>query len=1034
MELLQYEQEMSQMNVKNYLILICIALCCHSCAIFMVKEHPYDYSKMDKPTRQAYELTHDFLEICKETEYPVSIPVQTRIDTILINAENAHISIYFNPFFGYIPLREQQVEAIYNALNKRFQKKFKKYTLTVFALNTSIQELVPNYYRTSKEHWDRSRLPTDDIRPVPLIRKLNQPWEVSKGLYNRYIALWPSHGWYYENKLNRWEWQRARVFQTVEDLLPFAFIEPYLLPMLENSGAHVFIPRERDIQTHEIIIDYDSHAFLEQSYQEKSTNNDSDWHNGPGPGFAVDCPPYVSGQNPFLLGTYRRVMVSREPSARINWVPDFPEDGEYGVYISYVQSDSNITDAHYHIHHLGGTSDFLVNQQIGGGTWIFIGKFKFAAGQSKEHGSVVLSNESHENGQYVVADAVRFGGGMGNIARDGLISGRPRFSEAARYYLQYAGMPDTLVYNLNADNIDYNDDYQSRGEWVNYLKGAPFGPNRNRNVPGLGLPIDLSLAFHTDAGYTRNDTVIGTLMIYSSKDADTMTVFPDGMSRLANRDFADILQTQLVEDIRRKYDPIWTRRYLWDRPYSEAYRPNVPAALLELLSHHNFLDMKFALDPRFRFDTSRSIYKAMLKFLATQYEYDYVVQPLPVSHFVATFNENHDVVLSWRPVHDPLEPSAVPQKYRVYQRREHRDFEPILLVDTPTAIIKGLEENILHSFKVSALNEGGESFPSEILSVCRTSPQKGLVLVINGFDRICGPATLEAGPYLGFADFWDQGVPDRYDFKYIGSQYDFQADSPWLDDDAPGHGASHGNFETKRIAGNTFDYPFVHGLSLRQAGYAFVSVSDEAVEEGLIQLDDYEYIDLILGEEKTTDWPKPGAEQQFTAFSPLLQERLQDYCQPGKNLFVSGAYVGTDLYRDKNDSSGIRFAEEVLKFKHRTNYAVKEGAVFSVNADFLEDREPLPFHTDLNPDVYAVEAPDAIEPNGPLARTLMRYTENNTSAVVGYKGAYNVLVMGFPFETIIREKDRHRLMQAIMEFFNPAHSGYTSDRSQKAGE
>ncbi len=61
-------------------------------------------------------------------------------------------------------------------------------------------------------------------------------------------------------------------------------------------------------------------------------------------------------------------------------------------------------------------------------------------------------------------------------------------------------MPDTLVYNLNDNKNDYNDDYQSRAEYGNYLMGAPFGPNKNRDEKGLGIPIDLSLAFHTDAG------------------------------------------------------------------------------------------------------------------------------------------------------------------------------------------------------------------------------------------------------------------------------------------------------------------------------------------------------------------------------------------------------------------------------------------------------------------------------------------------------------------------------------------------------
>ena len=147
---------------------------------------------------------------------------------------------------------------------------------------------------------------------------------------------------------------------------------------------------------------------------------------------------------------------------------------------------------------------------MGGGTWIYLDKFSFAPGINPEQGRVVQLNKGSKRGRTITADAVRFVGGMGNIVRNGATSGRPRYQEAARYYLQYAGMPDTLVWKLN-DSNDYNDDYQSRGEWVNYLMGAPSGPRNNRKAKGLGIPVDLSLAFHTDAGITENDTVIGTL-------------------------------------------------------------------------------------------------------------------------------------------------------------------------------------------------------------------------------------------------------------------------------------------------------------------------------------------------------------------------------------------------------------------------------------------------------------------------------------------------------------------------------------------
>ncbi len=84
--------------------------------------------------------------------------------------------------------------------------------------------------------------------------EISAPFAPTNGLQNRHIAMWQSHGWYYEAKLNRWEWQRARIFQTVEDLYTQSYVLPFLVPMLENSGANVLLPRERDWQTAEVIV------------------------------------------------------------------------------------------------------------------------------------------------------------------------------------------------------------------------------------------------------------------------------------------------------------------------------------------------------------------------------------------------------------------------------------------------------------------------------------------------------------------------------------------------------------------------------------------------------------------------------------------------------------------------------------------------------------------------------------------------------------------------------------------------------------
>ncbi|MEG1545885.1 MAG: xanthan lyase, partial [Bacteroides sp.] len=87
---------------------------------------------------------------------------------------------------------------------------------------------------------------------------------------------------------------------------------------------------------------------------------------------------------------------------------------------------------------------------------------------------VVLSNESSQEG-VICADAVRFGGGMGNIARgitrqQSSTSGLPRYLEAARYSAQWAGMPYNIYSGKEGTN-DYTDDINVRSRMTNYLSG-----------------------------------------------------------------------------------------------------------------------------------------------------------------------------------------------------------------------------------------------------------------------------------------------------------------------------------------------------------------------------------------------------------------------------------------------------------------------------------------------------------------------------------------------------------------------------------
>ena len=558
---------------------------------------------------------------------------------------------------------------------------------------------------------------------------------------------------------------------------------------------------------------------------------------------------------------------------------------------------------------------------------------------------------------------------------------------------------------------------------------------------GLNIPIDMAFAFHSDAGTTYGDTIIGTLGIFQTSAYDG--IYANGTSRYASRDLCDLIQSNIVKDIRTLHEPEWTRRGMWNQSYYEARVPRVPTMLLELLSHQNFADMRYGLDPRFRFTVSRAIYKGMLQFLCSQYKMDYVVQPLPVDSISLRFIEGNRIMLSWQPVDDPLEPTAKADQYIVYTRIGEGDFDNGVIVDTPD-YQTNIPSGVVCSFKVTALNKGGESFPSEILSIGKALNEKGTVLVVNGFSRVSGPAdfTADADTLAGFLDELDHGVPYQTDISYIGPMKEFRRQIPWMDDDASGFGDSYGTHETMVIAGKSFAYTAVHGEAILTAGYSFVSCGltpcsslkkkngrdsianqTDAASGGIpvLRMNDYKYVDLILGKQCQSKMGREGVKPlEFKTFSEEMQNAISDYCRTGGNFFVSGAYVASDLWDNrlaKADEKDKKFAMEVLKYKWRTGQAARNGKVKGVASPFPAIKGNYTYHQELNPESYVVESPDAIEPAVRGAFTVLRYSENNLSAGIAYKGDYKTCVLGFPFESVRPPEEREQLMNAILAFF-----------------
>lgn len=915
----------------------------------------------------------------------VMFPSQPYLVSYNLDDRRRTLNVQLSPSFAAQDFTASSVRFYYKRLAKALPRPYNKYKLTIMAGGLPIEQLVAGSKceKGMPNAWGKT-----EYEGAPWVMNDSRPYFVSHGLFDRHLSLWASHGRYYDGKKDRWKWQRPNLFGTTEDLFTQTIVIPYLIPMLENAGAVVFTPRERDWQKNEVIVDNGGRGYVEDSGKET-------WKTAQEKGFAYHAGTYRDGENPFTQGTARAVKATKK--ADVSWAsyqPNIPQGGKYAVYVSYQSLKNSVSDAQYIVMHKGQRTVFKVNQQMGGGTWVYLGTFDFDRGNN-EFNRVVVTNSSSESG-VVTTDAVRFGGGMGNIERGGSCSGMPRCLEGARYSAQWAGAPYS-VYSSKNGSDDYGDDINVRSNMTNWLAG---GSTYVPTLEGKKVPIELSLAVHSDAGYTTvNDSIIGSLAICTTSFNDGR--LNSGVSRMVSHDFADSLLTGLQRDISGKYRK-WTRRYLWDRNYSETRKPEVPSAIIETMSHQNFADMRRGLDPNFRFTLARSLYKTILRFVNGNHSVPSVVQPLPVSNFRIERNSSGGLRLSWIAEKDEQEPTAVPTSYIVYTSEDGMGFDNGTVVYTSSFDFEA-KKGVNYCFKVTALNRGGESFPSETLAAYLSkSAHAKDILVVDGFSRLSGPAVVDDYSRQGFDLDSDIGVSYGLTAGWNGRQQCF--DKSRAGSEGEGSlGYCGDELAGRFIMGNNRDGSVCHVKDIAMSGaYNVVGCSLEALDNNLVKLDHYNLVDIAFGLQRNDG----HSLVVYKTFSETLQSKLRSYAKSGGRILVSGAYVGSDMTQPHERS----FMSDVLKTTFTgTDTNAGNNMVDGLGLSFDIIRQ-------INDRHFAATSVDRIAACDGRSFAAMRYQDGSTAGVA-YDGTdYKSFVMGYPYECINNVRTRQQVMKGLLGF------------------
>ncbi len=794
-----------------------------------------------------------------------------------------------------------------------------------------------------------------DYYGLPWVKNLSRPNKIENGLDGRHLSIWASHGRVYNPTQGNWRWQRVNLFGTNEDLFSQTFVIPYIIPMLENAGAVVWTPRERDWQNVEAVVDNDQKL---PGYKEQGK-----WMKSSEPGFAMPDDVLQEGDAPFIKGTARWSKVRRKKASSIaKYSPYLPMPGKYAVYVSYQTLQNSIPDAHYTVVHKGVKTHFTVNQTMGGSTWVYLGTFDFGC---DDDNYVTVDNVSKMKG-VVTTDAVRFGGGMGNVERGGSVSGLPRCLEGARYNAQWSGAPYN-VYSSRQGTDDYSDDINVRPLMTNWIAGGSmYAPEKE----GKGVPLEMSLAVHSDAGYHLDRSIVGTLGICTTDFNDCR--LSDGESRMISYDFVEQMLSQINKDITCKYGR-WNTRGIWDKNYAETRIPGIPAAILEMFSHENLSDMLYGHDPNFKFTLSRSVYKSVVRYIAAKHNKKAVIQPLAPHRFRVLMDSFGRAVLSWEETVDSLEPSAKPDSYIVYMASGNEDYDNGTVVRARKTTVT-LEADKVYRFKVTAANSGGQSLPSEELA-CVYHPGGRQILVVNGFRRLAGPAVKynEMGMAIGFDMAEDPGVS-------YGKTACWTSQLPFL-------------------AGNDFNYTTEHVRAIAtMKKFSVASCSSECIGMGDVTLSKYRLLDLILGNQRNDGYSLKRA----PSISPIMRSELRYF---GGALLVSGSYVGSDNQApaDSTFLAEALYTDYVCKYKDQSDSA---QVVTGMGVDFDVYRA-------LNEDHYASTSSDVLQPLG-NAFPAMLYADGSTAAIACKER--RSFVMGFPLECIRTEEQRGLCMRSVLKF------------------
>lgn len=757
-----------------------------------------------------------------------------------------------------------------------------------------------------------------------------------------------------------WSTQRGETNNMVEDLGnvdQMTFYADYAF----RSGATVVPMRPIGHQTNEVVVDNIDAAYT------------GAWTDGA-------STPYFSTTNGNGV-KYRSSTSTTTETAVATFTPDIPESGFYPVYTWALSGSNRATDQLYRVNHSGGSTEVKVDHTRVGKGWVYLGTYYFRAGVG---GSVEVSNKTAVAGRAVIADAIRFGNGMGDVVRSGRTSGLAREDESAVYWIEaMAGWtaPGTRVSSSNwrSSSDDNTANVAAPLRFSAYMNAAPYGQS-------------VYLSFHSNAGGGR-----GAVGLYNNESLFPGTATPNQLTwaRLVGQevtnDFVALGSPPLEYPFQPRGNATASRSdYAFGEIRGDVNGDEFDATILEVAFHDEAQDSALLRDPFFRDRVGLSSVEATIRYFNQFGGGALAPPPLAPNNLRTSVDRDGNVTLKWdAPASSSMFGSA-PTGYRVYASRDGYGFDAGATASTATRTItipQGQVGSGTIYLKVASTNAGGESPASGVVAVRVGDARYGRVLIVNGFDRLRRQQNRIQSVALSGTN---SNGP-------VATVLTVERVQPRLS--------------------NSFDYAVQHAQAIANhpSNLGVDTVDNEAILNGNVNLANYRAVIWIAGEESTQD----------RTFNAQEQSAVTAYVNGGGKFMVSGSEIGWDLVASGN---GATFFNNTL----HAGYLSDDAGTYNVTGAAGSIYAGLSLSFDNGALFYDVDYPDRLSvPLGSTAAFSYSGGAGGTAGVAwsGTNGA-KTLVLGFPFETITTSGMRAAVMRRTLDHFGFATFAPTTDKGQ----